>query len=481
MKSRYIILGATTAMALAVASVSAGSVSAGVAVPEDSAKVESAAPVIPETSIIDEVIWVVGDEPILKSDVESMRLQAETEGITLKGNPDCTLPEQLAVQKLFLHQAAIDSIEVTESEIQQGLDDQIDRWVQLVGSQEKLEEYQRKSMAQIRRDMHDDFKNNLLVSEMKKKLVADVVVTPSEVRNYFSNLPADSLPFVPTEVEVEIITQQPRFSIEEVNRVKDRLREFTDRVNKGETTFATLARLYSEDTNSARRGGELGFTGRAVLDPAFANVAFNLTDPKKISKIVESEFGYHIIQLIEKRGEKVNVRHILRKPVVSDEAVERALGRLDSIADDIRAGKFTFEEAAPVISDDKDTRNSKGLMSTNMMQTGHTSSRFQMQDLPPEIAKVVDTLQVGQISKSFKMINQRGKTVCVIAKLKNRIEGHKATMTEDFQVLKDMVESKRQEERIHQWVVDKIKNVYTRLNDDYKDCQFEFEGWVKSN
>jgi peptidyl-prolyl cis-trans isomerase SurA len=242
-----------------------------------------------------------------------------------------------------------------------------------------------------------------------------------------------------------------------------------------------LALLYSEDKASAQQGGELGFAGRGSYVPEFANVAFNLTDPKAVSKIVETEYGFHIIQLIEKRGEKVNVRHILRKPVVSDEAVERALGRLDSIADDIRAGKFTFEEAAPVISDDKDTRNSKGLMSTNMMQTGHTSSRFQMQDLPPEIAKVVDTLQVGQISKSFKMINQRGKTVCVIAKLKNRIEGHKATMTEDFQVLKDMVEKKRQEERIHQWVVDKIKNVYTRLNDDYKDCQFEFEGWVKSN
>jgi peptidyl-prolyl cis-trans isomerase SurA len=316
---------------------------------------------------------------------------------------------------------------------------------------------------------------------MKRKLVEDISVTPAEVRRYFKDMPLDSLPFVPTEVEVQIIQMTPRIEVEELNRVKDELRDYTDRVNKGEASFQTLARLYSEDPGTARRGGELGLVGRGTLDPAFATVAFNLTDPKKVSKIVESEFGYHIIQLIEKRGEKVNVRHILRKPVVSDEAVERALGRLDSIADDIRAGKFTFEEAAPVISDDKDTRNSKGLMSTNMMQTGHTSSRFQMQDLPPEIAKVVDTLKVGQISQSFKMINQRGKTVCVIAKLKNRIEGHKATMTEDFQVLKDMVESKRQEERIHQWVVDKIKNVYTRLNDDYKDCQFEFEGWVKSN
>ena len=194
---------------------------------------------------------------------------------------------------------------------------------------------------------------------------------------------------------------------------------------------------------------------------------------------MESEFGFHIIQLIEKRGEKVNVRHILRKPVVSEEAIEKTLARLDSISDDLRAGKFTFEEAVPVVSDDKDTRLSKGLMSTNMMQTGHTSSRFRMQDLPPEIAKVVDTLQVGQISKAFQMINQRGKTVCVIAKLKNRIEGHKATITEDFQVLKDVVQNKRQEDLIHQWVVNKIKNVYTRLNDEFKDCQFEFEGWIK--
>ena len=198
-----------------------------------------------------------------------------------------------------------------------------------------------------------------------------------------------------------------------------------------------------------------------------------------VPSILPSEFGYHIIQLVEKRGDKVNVRHILRKPVVSEESIERALGRLDSVAADIRANKFTFEEAAPILSDDKDTRNAKGLMSTNMAQKGYTSSKFRMQDLPPEIAKVVDTMQVGQISKSFQMINQRGKTVCIIAKLKNRIDGHKATVTEDFQTLKDVVLNKRREEYIHQWVVNKIKNVYTRLNDNYKDCKFEYEGWGK--
>jgi peptidyl-prolyl cis-trans isomerase SurA len=198
-----------------------------------------------------------------------------------------------------------------------------------------------------------------------------------------------------------------------------------------------------------------------------------------VSKIVESEFGFHIIQLIEKRGDKVNVRHILRKPIVSDEDINRTLVRLDSIASNIRAGKFTFEDAASMLSDDKDTRNNKGLMSNSDSQNGRITSRFKMQDLPPEVAKVVDTMQVGQVSRAFQLINQRGKTVCVIAKLKNRIEGHRASISEDFQTLKDVVTQRRQNERIHQWVVDKIKSVYTRLNDGYQDCKFEYEGWIK--
>ena len=431
-------------------------------------------------TVIDEVIWVVGDEAILKSEVEVMRMQAAMEGVKWNGDPDCAIPEQIAVQKLFKHQAIIDSIEVTDADVAAEVEQQINYWLEMVdGSRERLEEYKHQSLSQIRSDLREDMKDRQMVQKMKMKLVEDISVTPAEVRRYFKDLPVDSIPFVPTEVEVQIIQLTPRIPPEELNRVKDELRDYTDRVNRGDASFQTLARLYSEDPGTARRGGELGFTGRGTLDPAFAAVAFNLTDPKKVSKIVESEFGYHIIQLIEKRGDKVNVRHILRKPVVSDEEVDKTVARLDSIADDIRAEKFTFDDAASMLSDDKDTRFSKGLMSTNQAQTGHTSSKFRMQDLPPEIAKAVDTLEVGEISRAFQMINQRGKTVCVIAKLKNRIEGHKATVTEDFQVLKDVVQNKRQEERIHQWVVDKIKNVYTRLNDDYKDCKFEFEGWVK--
>lgn len=431
-------------------------------------------------TVIDEVIWVVGDEAILKSDVESMRMQAAMEGQKWNGDPDCVIPEQIAVQKLFKHQAQIDSIEVTDADVASEVEQYINYWLEMVdGSRERLEEYRHKPLSQIRNDLREDLKDRQMVQKMKRKLVEDIAVTPAEVRRYFKDLPLDSLPFVPTEVEVEIIQITPKITTEELNRVKDELREYTDRVNKGDASFQTLARLYSEDPGTARRGGELGFSGRGMLDPAFASVAFNLTDPKKVSKIVESEFGFHIIQLIEKRGDKVNVRHILRKPIVSDEAIEKTLARLDSIADDIRAEKFSFEDAASMISDDKDTRNNKGLMSNSNQQTGRITSRFQMQELPAEVAKVVDTMQVGQVSRAFQMINQRGKTVCVVAKLKHRVEGHKASIQEDFQILKDVVLQKRQNERIHQWVVDKIKSVYTRLNDDYKDCKFEYEGWIK--
>jgi peptidyl-prolyl cis-trans isomerase SurA len=279
-------------------------------------------------------------------------------------------------------------------------------------------------------------------------------------------------------VEVQILTQTPRVDQEEINRIKDELREYTDRVNNGETTFQTLARMYSEDPGSARYGGELGFVGRGTLDPAFAAVAFNLTDPRKISKIVESEYGYHIIQLIDKRGDKVNVRHILRKPQISQEAIDKAMARLDSIGNDIREGKFTFDEGATVISDDKDTRNNHGLMA-NVTEDMRRTSKFRMQDLPPEIARIVDTLQVGGMSRPFQMISSRGKTVCAIVKLKSRVDGHKATITEDFQVMKDIVLNKRREECISDWIEKKIKTIYVRVNDRYRDCQFEHQGWIQ--
>ena len=431
-----------------------------------------------ERSIIDQVVWVVGDEAILKSDVEAMRLQGEMEGMKWNGDPDCIIPEQLAVQKLFLHQAALDSIEVTESDVSQSVDQQINYWISNAGSREKLEEWKKMTVKQMKESLRDDFRNHQLIEKMKSNLVKDIKVSPADVRRYFEKMPQDSLPLIPTEVEVEIITQAPRIAPEEINRIKNELRDYTERVTKGETSFAALARLYSEDPGTARQGGEFDdYVGRGMLDPAFASVAFNLTDPKKISKIVESEYGYHIIQLIDKRGDKIKVRHILRVPRVSPEALEKAENRLDSIADDIRANKFTFEAAASYLSDDKDTKNNNGLMA-NQSEDGFTS-KFRMRDLPTEIARVVDTLKVGEISKSFRMVNSKGKTVCVIAKLVNRIDAHRATITEDFQAMKAIVQSKRRADFLKDWVQKKIKTTYIRINDKYKNCNFEYEGWVK--
>lgn len=428
-------------------------------------------------SIVDEVVWVVGDEAILKSEVEAMRLQAQQEGRRWKGNPDCAIPEQLAVQKLFLNQADIDSVEVSSSDISDRVESQLNYWIEASGSREKLEEYKKMSISQIREEMYDQVGDMLRMQKMREKLVSDAKVLPTEVRNYFKNLPEDSIPYVPTEVEVQILTQTPQIEQQEIDRIKDQLREYTDRVNKGETSFSTLARLYSED-GSARQGGELDYTSRAELDPAFAAVAFNLTDPKKVSKIVESEFGFHIIQLIDKKGNKIKVRHILLRPTVSEASIQQSLLRLDSIRNDIMDGKFTFEQGASILSDNKDTRNNNGLMAREMDNMQNTS-RFQMKDLPTEVARMVEGMKVGDVSQPFEMLNKRGKTTCAIIKLKNRVEGHRATITEDFQLMKNIVLAKRKEEMLHEWVVNKIKTTYVRVGERYRDCDFEYEGWIK--
>ena len=452
----------------------------------DSTKVQSKEFDAPEQSIVDEVIWVVGNEAIFKSDVERLRIQSEMENVTWPGNPDYLIPENIALQKLFVHQAAIDSVEVSESDVMARIDEQIEAWVNIAGSREKLEEWKGQTITQMRQSLHDEFKNVALAQEMRREIVKDVSVTPSDVRKYFKDMPEDSIPFVPTEVEVEIITMQPNIPLEEINRVKDELRSYTERVTSGETSFATFARLYSDDTASGRLGGELDYMGRGQLDPAFANVAFNLTDPKKISKIVESEFGYHIIQLIDKRGDRVKVRHILKTPKVSAEAMEKSKNRLDSIANELRNGTFeilgtklNFEDAATYISSDKDTRNNHGLMSNNNSQSTSITSRFKMAELPEGVARQVEKLKVGEISDAFEMVNNKNRKVCAIIKLVSRTEGHRATITEDYQVMKNVVLDKEREKVLHDWVVNKIKKTYIYMKDKYKNGTYEYEGWVR--
>ncbi len=435
-----------------------------------------------QDNVIDEVVWVVGDEAILKSDVEEARLEALYKQRRFDGDPYCIIPEEIAVQKLFLHQAKLDSIDVAESEIIQRVDMLTNMYIQEIGSREKMEEYFNKTSTQIREALRDNARDGITVQKMQQKLVGEIKVTPSEVRRYFKDLPQDSIPYIPTQVEVQIITLQPKIPISEIEEVKKTLREYTDRVTKGDIDFSTLARLYSEDRATAYRGGEMDFMGRGMLDPAYANVAFSLQDPKKVSKIVETEFGYHIIQLIEKRGDRIKTRHILLKPKVSDEELAAACARLDSVADQIRSNKFSFDDAAAVISHDKDTRNNHGIMVNINENTGVTTSKFEMQDLPQDVAKVVDKMNVGEVSRAFPMINEKdGREVCAIVKLKAKINGHKATIAEDYQDLKDIVMAKRRDELLHKWILEKQKHTYVRINENWQKCDFKYPGWIKKD
>lgn len=431
-----------------------------------------------QKNVIDEVVWVVGDEAILRSEIEKRRLEY---GSQIKGNPYCVIPEQLAIQKLFLHQAVIDSISVTDAEVNQYVEQDINEKILMAGSKEKLEEYMKMPMVQIREEVFDMYKNELTARRMREQLTEEVKVTPAEVRRYFKDLPEDSLPLIPTQVEVQLFVLQPRIPQSEIDRIKALLRDYTERVNSGSTSFATLARLYSEDPGSARQGGEMPFMGKGELDPGFASVAFGLTDTKKVSKIAQSEFGFHIIQLIEKRGDKMKCRHILKRPEVAQADIDSALVVLDSVKADILGGKVTFEDAVRLGSDDKDTRNNRGILFNNK-ETGETTTRFEMSELSDyssDLARVVEKLEVGEISKPFTMINTKGKTVCAIARLKNRSMTHRASITEDFQVLKDIVQEKKGEEVILKWIHEKQQSTYIRINTDWTDCDFQYEGWVK--
>ena len=433
---------------------------------------------VAQKNVIDEVVWVVGDEAILRSDVEKHRLEY---GSQLKGNPYCVIPEQLALQKLFLHQAAIDSIEVGDADINQYVEQDFNEKLLMAGSKEKLEEYMKMSSLQIREELFDLWKNKLTAMRMREHITSDVKVTPAEVRRFFKDIPEDSLPLIPTQVEVQLFVLEPRIPQSEIDRIKNLLRDYAERVNNGTTSFSTLARLYSEDPGSARQGGEMPYMGKGELDPGFANVAFSLTDTKKVSKIAQSEYGFHIIQLIDKRGDKMKCRHILKRPEVAQVDIDSALIVLDSVAADIRSGKISFEDAVRYGSDDKDTRNNRGILFNNK-ETGETSSRFEMSELSafsPELARVVDTLEVGEMSKPFTMINTKGKTVCAIARLKTRSMTHRANITEDFLIMKGVVEAKKGEETILKWIHDKQQSTYIRINPDWRDCDFEYEGWIK--
>ena len=431
--------------------------------------------VFSQDNMIDGVIAVVGDNAILKSEIEQQYQQALSEGITYPGDIKCHIFEQALIQSLMLNQADLDSVEVSQNEIVKQVDARTNYMIQQIGDKEKLEEYFKKSIIEIKREMMETVRRQMLAQRVQADITKDIKVTPSEIRSYYKKLPEDSLPMVPTQYELNQIVIYPKVEQSEIDRVKNQLREFQKEINEGRD-FATLAVLYSEDPGSAARGGDLGWMTRSQLVPEFASVAFNLTKKNKVSKIVETEFGYHIIQLIDRKGDRINVRHILLKPKISDDARKEAISRLDSIRTFILEGKLTFEEAALRFSMDKDTRANGGVMVNP--QTGDT--KFDIASIPPQINKAISGMKEGEMSKPFMMMDERkGLETYRLIKLKRKTLPHRANLRDDYQLLKGMLENKKRSEAINKWIVEKQKTTYITIDKKWLNCDFEYKGWVK--
>ncbi len=434
---------------------------------------------IAQNNVIDEIVWVVGDEAILKSEVEEYRKEVLMQNQRIEGDPYCFIPEQLAIQKLFLDQAKLDSIEVQESQVNRELEYQINNFVSSIGSVERLEEYFGKNMAAIREDMRVQIREQQLIQGVQQKHFGNIQLTPSEIRKFYNSLPQDSLPFIPTTLEVQIITAEPEIPLSEIDNVKARLREYTEQITSGEREFSTLALIHSEDP-SAVRGGELGFAPRSNYVPEFASVAFALNDPGKVSNVVETEYGFHIIQLIERRGEMANLRHILLRPKVPQESLDTALVRLDSIRAGIIDKKITFDDAATYLSADKDTRNNKGIMVNNTPRSANTGTpRFALNELNQDIAKIVGEMKAGEMSEPFILLNDKGRQVAAIVKITDRNEGHRANINNDYQIIKQMAENDRQQELVDEWLQKKIGQTYVRIDPAWRNCEFQYNGWLR--
>ena len=427
-----------------------------------------------QDKVIDQIVAIVGGNIILKSDIENMNIQQQAQGITSEGDMKCEILEEFLINKLLVAEAELDTlITVTPSQVNQQMDAQMQYFLQYMGTESAVEAYFNKPIALIKADMQEDIREQSLAQQMRSKIVENVTVTPSEVRYHFRTLGNDQIPTIPTQYEYAQITVQPKVDMEEENRVKAKLREIKKRIENG-SSFAAMAVIYSEGP-SAKDGGVIGYKGRAELDPEYAAAAFNLKGDK-VSNVVESSFGYHIIQLVDKQGGKVNTRHILMKPKVSVEAKEEAFNRLDSLATLIRKDEIGFEQAAMMFSYDKNTRNNGG----TAINPNTLSSKFAVEELDGDASKILTKMNLNEVSDPFETIDlENQQTVYKIVKLTNKIEAHKADLQNDYQVLADLYLAKKKEDVLKEWIAGQQSQTYIRIDNTYANCNFKFENWIK--
>jgi len=427
-----------------------------------------------QDKVVDNIVAVVGNNIILKSEIEEMFRDQQAQGITSEGDMKCEILEKYLIDKLLVAEAVIDTdIVVTDNQINQNLDGRLQQWISHFGSEKEVEGFFKKPIAMLKADLQEVIKNQLYAQQMQSKIIKNVTVTPSEVRYYYRNLREEDIPMIPVQYEYQVISIAPDIDPEEDNRVKAQLRDYKKRVEEG-TNFAMLAVMYSEAPES-RVGGEIGYLGRAQLDPAYAAAAFNLKEDK-VSNVVKSEFGYHIIQLVDRRGEKINTRHILMRPKITPEALQKASSQLDSIAEAIRKDKITFDQAAMFYSFDKTSRNNGGVM----INPESLSSKFSVEELDPDVSKVITKMKINEISDPFQTTDETTKqTVFKIVRLTNKTIGHRANLQEDYQKLAELYLDKKKEDVLNEWISTQQAKTYIRIDNTYANCNFEFKNWIK--
>jgi len=413
---------------------------------------------------VDKIEAVLGDEIILTSEIESQYLQYLSQGNTKSPEIKCQIIEDLLFQKLLINQAKLDSLNISDEEVETEIDKRLSYFESQLGSIKKVEDYFGKSKAEIELELSKVIKDQFLAQRMQAQLTLSIKVTPAEVKDAYALLSDAEIPTMPTQVEVAQIVIKPKITSEQKDVMRARLNSFRERIYNGED-FKMLATLYSDDPGSATKGGELGFVNRGDLVPEFERAAFRLKEGE-ISEVVESQFGYHIVQLIERRGEQINVRHILIKIKVNATALHAAKLKMDSIANQINAGPLTFDEAVSKYSDDENKNNGGLLLNPNTMSTLHI-----LDDMASALRLVVESLVEGGVSDPVVIQMQDENKAYRILRLNKRVETHKANLVDDFSKIKEYSINAKKQETLEKWMNKTIAKTYIRLSDTLSECE----------
>lgn len=434
----------------------------------------TALPIMAQEIVVDRIIAVVGKNMILESDVEAQYLQLKMQG-SIEGSSSsvkCMILQKMLRDDLLINQAELDSITVSDEDVERSLDQRLRYFIAQFGTQEKLEEYYGKSIIEIKEEFREMVKEYMLVEQVENDITMNVIVTPSDVKNYYRNIPPDSIPLISAKVEMIQIIKVPPISMEQRVFIKEKLRDLRRRIMAGEN-FATMAILYSEDPGSAAKGGEIGFFGRGELYPEYEAAAFKLKEGE-ISEIVETKAGYHIIQLIERKGDYINTRHILLMTKPSPEDLEIARLQLDSVLTKIKSGEITFEDAVTKYSDDPGKKSGGYLINNTNSLYNSGTTWWEMDELEPQVSFVINKLEVGQISSPVPAQTDEGKDAYRLIKLNDRVEPHRANLTDDYSLITQFALEGKKEQKIMEWVNNNVENAYIMIIDDYKSCDFEY-------